>query len=451
LSRGNIRRSGDGILQDNNNRINKLLFIRSVTVITVKKEIIMKKLMIVFAVMLLAGAGCKKSGERSPVLSSYDIVFKNMLISNNLSSLNKRIVLVDNSPVYYFGNAARGTMKSNKGTDTSSVTIQLIARLIPPDYNGEILQASHVQVADHYAFVAYNTQGTRYLGGTDVVDVSNPADPEIISSVLFINPETNKGKDVSSIDVELFPSAKSNTIIWITGSDETRDSAFVERYELNSSNQFESDNSLNFSLPGFVGTDVRFYNDKVYVTSGSGGGLTILDNQMKKVSFLNLENARSVDVNTDFEIALGGNPGHLYNPGIWDKEIGGATDPGAKSIIRLYNKFALVALGEEGLKCYDISTSAPTLVSSLPRPAVPEGAEPWDYVTNGVSVSANGWVYIANGAAGLDVAKIDDNGQLTWMGNINLESSVNFVEANGSYVFAARGVLGLKILKVTEK
>ena len=62
-----------------------------------------------------------------------------------------------------------------------------------------------------------------------------------------------------------------------------------------------------------------------------------------------------------------------------------------------------------------------TLISSLPGPAVPEGGSQWDYVTNGVSVSDNGWVYIANGAGGLDVAKLDSEGQLTWMGNIDLE------------------------------
>jgi hypothetical protein len=411
----------------------------------------MKKLLIVFMVLLLAGAGCKKAGEQAPVTSSYDIVLKNMLISNNLIALNERISLEANSPVYIFGDTVKGTMKSSKGTTSSSVTIQLIARLSPPTYNGEVLQASHVRVVDHYAYVSYNSQGPRYLGGVDIVDISSPYDPELISSVLFINQETNKGKDVSSVDVKFSPSAKSNTLLWITGADETRDSAFVERYMLNSSNQFESGQSVNFSLKGYVGTDVRFYNDKVYVTSGTGGGLTILDNQMKEVSFLNLENARSVDVNKDFEIALGGNPGHLYNPGFWDKEIGGATDPEAKSILRLYNKFALVALGEEGLKCYDVSSNLPsTVISALPRPAVPEGESPWDYVTNGISVSDNGWVYIANGAGGLDVAKIDANGQLTWMGNINLEASVNFVEANEKYVFVARGVLGLKILKVTE-
>ena len=411
----------------------------------------MKHSLLFCIIIFLIVIGCKKNDDQTIRKSSDNIGSKGMLINNNLNTLNERISLADNTSAYIFGDTAKKTIKSSKGTLSSSVTIQLIARLSPPEYNGEVLQASHVRIVDHYAYVTYNTQGPRYLGGVDIVDISSPADPKLVSSVIFINKETNKGKDVSAVDVKYSQSAESNTFLWITGADETRDSAFAERYKLNSSNQFESGQSVNFSLKGYVGTDVRFYNDKVYVTSGTGGGLTILDNQMKEVSFMNLENARSVDVNKDFEIALGGNPGHLYNPGIWDKEIGGSTDPEAKSILRLYNKFALVALGEEGLKCYDVSSNMPsTVISALPGPAVPEGESPLDYVTNGVSVSDNGWVYIANGAGGMDIAKIDTDGQLTWMGNVNLDASVNFVEANANYVFVARGVLGLKILKVTE-
>jgi hypothetical protein len=407
----------------------------------------MKKILILGFTIILIVTGCKKNNNQINN-SSDNIVSQNMLINNNLNSLNKRISLTDNSTPYVFGDTAKKTKKALNGI-TSSVTIQLIAALYPPEYNGEVLQASHVRIVDHYAYVTYNTQGPRYLGGVDVVDISSPNAPELVSSVLFINVETNKGKDVSSVDVKSSPSSKS--ILWITGSDETRDSAFAERYVLTSSNQFDTAQSVNYSLKGFVGTDVRYYNDKVYVTSGTGGGLTILDNEMKELSFMNIENARSVDINKDFEIAFGGNPGHLYNPGIWDKEIGGSADPEAKSILRLYNKFALVALGEEGLKCYDVSSGLPTaVISALPRPVVPDGESPNDYVTNGVSVSDNGWVYIANGAGGLDIAKIDTGGQLTWMGNVILGASVNFVEANADYVFVARGVLGLKILKVTE-
>jgi hypothetical protein len=411
----------------------------------------MKRIIIFFTALLLAAAGCKKTDEQVPLASSGNIVLKNMVICNDPNSLNARISLTENSPAYIFGESSKPTAKSSKGTAVSSVTIQLVAKILPPEYDGEVLQASHVRIVDHYAYVTYNTQGPRYLGGVDIVDISSPEEPQLISSVLFINQETNKGKDVSSVDVKYSSSIAGKTLLWITGADETRDSAFVERYELNASNQFESGKSVNFSLKGNVGTDVRFYNEKVFVTSGTGGGLTILDNQMKEVSFLNIENARSVDVNKNFKIALGGNPGHLYNPGIWDKEIGGANDPDAKSILRLFNNYALVALGEEGLKSYNVSSNTPSAeVSALPRPAVPEGGSPLDYVTNGVSVTENGWVYIANGAGGLDVAKIDSEGKLTWMGNVNLGASVNFVEANADYIFVARGASGLKICKVTE-
>lgn len=409
----------------------------------------MKKLLILFTVLLLAGTACKKTDEQPTVASSGNIVYKNMLICNDRNLLDKRMTLSENPAAYTLGDASKRTSKSSNASLESSVTINLIARLSPPVYEGEILQASHVKIVGHFAYVAYNTQGPRYLGAVDIVDVTSPYEPMLISSVIFINQETNKGKDVSSVDVKT--STAGNTLLWITGADETSDSAFVERFELNSSNQFESDQTKSTSLKGWVGTDVRYYNDKIYVTSATGGGLTILDTELKELSYVSLENARSVDINKDYEIALGGNPGHLYNPGNWDKEIGGATDPDAKSILRLHNNFALASLGEEGLKCYDLSSGDPSaVVSSLPRPVVPEGGAPLEYVTNGVSVTDNGWVYVANGAAGLDVAKIDSNGQITWMGNVNLEASVNFVEANEEYVFVARGVLGLKICKVSE-
>jgi hypothetical protein len=401
--------------------------------------------------MLLIVSGCKKIDDQVNRKSSDNIVSKNMLINNNLDALNERINYTGYSPKYLIEDSAKEIFKSSKGVSNSSITIQLIAVLMPPNYKDEVLQASHIRIVDNYAYIAYNTQGPRYLGGVDIVDINSPDHPKLISSVIFINQETNKAKDVSSIDVKCSSAEKCNTYLWITGADEASDSAFVEKYELNPSHQFESSQSLNFYLKGYVGTDVRYYNGKVYITSGTDGGLTILDDQMKEVNYLDLTNARSVDINKDFLIVLGGNPGHLYIPGSWDKEIGGANDPEAKSIVRLFCKFALAALGEGGLKCYDITSDTPfALISALPRPSVPEGKEPWDYVTNGVSVFDNGRVYIANGAGGLDIAKISGSGQLNWLGNINLGASANFVEANTNYIFVATGTGGLEILKVTE-
>ncbi len=408
----------------------------------------MKKILIFCLGLLLIGVSCEKPVQNIPeIVKSGDAV-----INNDLGLLNQRLSLTNDTSVYTFIDTLNPTPR---GYVASSITIKLIANLLPPKYNDEVLQASHVRIVNGYAYVSYNTQGPRFLGGADIVDVNNPVSPHLISNVLFINQETNQGKDISSIDVEPKGSGNNN-FVWLVGAEEgnplLQSPAIAERYILNSANQFKhSDDPKQFyDLPGYVGTDVKFYDNTVYLTSGTGGGLTVLNNGMNKIDFFDLQNARSVDVNSGYIMALGGNPGYLLRPGYFYENIGGANDPEAKSILRLYNNFALVSLGEEGLKCYDISSVTPSVeVSSLPRPVVPEGKDGWDYVTNSVSVN-NGWVYVANGAGGLDIAKIDDNGKLIWLGNINLGASVNFVEANCDYVFVATGLRGLKILKVEE-
>lgn len=386
-----------------------------------------------------------------------------MLVNNDLYTLGKRMEL-KSKPVFY----SIEDPSFAKGEPGSTLDIQVIASMESPRYNDEVLQASHIRISGGYAYIAYNTQGPRYLGGIDIVDVKTAINPQLISSAIFINPETNTGKDVSSIDVESNEQDGIN-YVWFAGAEEANSllesPAILERLVLNSGNQFEESNSPRqfYDLKGYVGTDVRFYNGKIYATSGTGGGLTILDNKMNFLDFYEIENARSVDVNKYYTISLGGNPGKLYAPGLWDVNIGGASDPEAKSMVRLCYEtsgsivtkgldctgiFALAALGEGGLKCFNLDVSATIPSSLLPRPAILDEERDWDYVTNAVSVSNGGWVYIANGAAGLDIARLDIYGKLTWLGNIDLGSSVNFVEASGNYVFVASGLGGLIILKI---
>ena len=107
-------------------------------------------------------------------------------------------------------------------------------------------------------------------------------------------------------------------------------------------------------------------------------------------------------------------------------------------------------MGEDGLKCFNLDVSSSVPVSTFAKAAIQDETKEWNYVTNGVSIANGGWVYIANGAAGLDIAKMDLYGNLTHLGNINLGESVNFVEASDNYVFVATGLGGLKILRVKE-
>jgi len=419
---------------------------------------------LMMAAILITLVSCEKDGTTFPEYGNG--LYEDLLINNDPAALNNRIELKKNALVHTFNDPE----SDEKGMPASSINIQLIGSLESPLYKEEVLQASHIRITDGYAYIGYNTQGPRYLGGVDIVDVNPATDPQLISNVIFINQETNAGKDVSSIDIEP-KSPGGNNCIWIAGAEEgnplLQSPALVERFVLNSSNQFEKSNNQRqyFDLKGYAGTDVRWFEDKIYVTSGTGGGLTVLNNQLTELNFYSIENARSIDVNMNYTISLGGNPGHLYAPGLWDISVGGATDPEAKSIVRLcyvisggtvvtkginchYN-FALAALGEDGLKCFNLDLSATEPASTLPRPMIPDGGNEFEYVTNGVSIAYGGWVYIANGAGGLDIAKMDRDGKMTWLGNINLGSSVNFVEASQQYVFAATGTGGLKILKVT--
>jgi len=422
-------------------------------------------LCLLIAVLLISTISCEKDGITDPNFQGS--LSKDMLVNNDLGILNNRITFKNDALVYTFKDPE---ILSAKGVPASSINIQVIGSLASPKYKKEVLQASHIRISDGYAYIGYNTQGPRYLGGIDIVDINPATDPKLISNVIFIDLATNRGKDVSSIDIEPKGSI-SNNYIWIAGSEEgnmlLNSPAIVERFALNSANQFENiDNPRQFfNLKGYVGTDIRFFEDKIYATSATGGGLTVLDNQMNELNFYSIENARSVDVNKNYTVSLGGNPGHLYSPGLWDAVIGGASDPEAKSMVRLCyetngtivtkgtkctGNFALAALGEDGLKCFNLNYSHSVPVSSLPRPMIPDDGYGWEYVTNGVSVSNGGWVYIANGAGGLDIAKLDNYGKLTWLGNIDLGSSVNFVEASDNYVFVATGLGGLKILKVTD-
>ncbi|HOU02577.1 MAG TPA: hypothetical protein PK719_03135 [Bacteroidales bacterium] len=425
----------------------------------------MKKILwLVFTTLLVALISCEKNETIDPFSSEGSNDGK--IIDNNLISLNERIEFTKSPLLYTFYDPDPDL----KGSLASSIDIQVIADLESPRYKKETLQASHIRITDGFAYIGYNTQGERYLGGIDIVDINPATDPKLISNVIFINPETNFGKDVSSIDIE--PKVPGfNNFLWFAGAEEGNplltSPAIAERMTLNADNQFEQNNNPRqvFDLKGYVGTDVRFFKDKIYITSGTGGGLTVLNKELSELNFYSIENARSVDVNKNYTVALGGNPGHLYGPGVWDSEIGGATDPEAKSIVRLCyetggtivtkgtkctGNFALVALGEDGLKCFNLNISSSVPVSALPRPVIQDEAKEWDYVTNGVSIANGGWVYIANGAAGLDIAKMDLKGNLTLLGNIDLGASVNFVEASDNYVFVATGLGGLKILKVTE-
>ena len=312
-----------------------------------------------------------------------------------------------------------------------------------PVVDGFLVQASHIFFHDQRIYLSYNTAGEEVRGGFEMIDLNDPDNPQVYATG---TPEA----EYSSLEVYYHP-VMGKAYLILGGCRETLDEGHIAEVRL-----FGLDASgipvLNptvFDLEGYVTTDV---NHLGVVTGTSGGYYQIDPNTMNNLMQLQkLDDARSIAFHTPDQsyISLLGSPGRIVT-GLPNSPstllLGGLSNPGNKATIRLAEGYAFAALGEGGLKVVDLSTRRVT--ASLPRPEAPDGENSDDYVTNGVSINEAGQVFIANGAAGITVAKLKPEGQLEILGYLDLETSVNFVEAHGEFLFAACGIHGVAIIQV---
>ncbi len=433
--------------------------------------------MIKKAYLILIAAGffalVFKSCEKDPLESRKDK--EEIIINNDLSSLGRRVemALPDHVMPIYSIPALKGDHKteSMKQKDVSSnYILKLRAEVSPPSHEGKTLQASHIKIVGNYAYVTYNTKGDEYLGGVDIFDITDISNPELISNAIFTD------KDVSSIDV-IPQGAGKEHFVYVIGAEnidvntELSSPALIERYLLNEANQFKHlDEPRQITdLESYAGTDVKFFDNNIFATSGSAGGLTVLTTGMGKESYMEYSYARSVDADDEKLVMFSGMGGGLY---VWDKsadylaegyapvhiETGGANIPVSKSMVRISDDFAFVALGDEGMKMFDIAGGE--MIDYIPRPAFPDNGDydENDYVTNGVSVNVSEYmdnadiILVANGGAGVYVSQLTEDNEIALIGSMKFEegSSANFVEAQDNKVFVATGKGGLKILEIVH-
>jgi len=405
----------------------------------------------ILAVFALAWTGCEKDPESSQKK-------ERMIIENNLSKLSKRVSIPADDYVMPFYPVPSDTrLKSLKYTDVSSnYVIKLRAEVASPVFEGKRMQASHIRIIGNYAFVAYNRQGPEYLGGFDIFDVSDISNPVLISNAIF------PYKDISSFDFESM-GAGLNNFIYTAGAEnmdyntDLTSPAIVERFILNSANQFQHVNEprQTTDVMSFVATDIKKFHNRIYVTSGSTGELTTLNPGMQIMNTTMISDARSIDADNERLVVLKGTDGEIF---VYDKNgnqtshivTGGAGIPESKSMVRLTGKYAFAALGELGMKMYDLTTGLE--VDYLPRPIEYLTADtPENYVSNGVSVNDR-IILVANGGAGVYVAQLTEDDQIALMGSVKFESgsSANFIEARDNKVFVATGLGGLKILEIVH-
>lgn len=389
-------------------------------------------------VLTVAAIGCKKSTPKEGDEPTLDKKGPEVVLNNNESALNAR-VSYPNTAVSLMSVGTKGVESRE---DFSQYNLQLIAEVAAPTHQGKTLQATHIDFSGNKVYVSYNTRGETYLGGVDVFDVSNEAQPRLISQAIMPN------TDISSVVFN------NNFVYLASATDVDKDAsltapAVLDRIAL--SNGVLTSTSGRVQLKGFVGKNILAKNNKIYVVSSTQGGLSVVnpaDFKEEKSLAITGSSALASNASGSNIFVLKDKPGQILGLNASDlsiaKTINLAADlPETASHIETINDNFLHAAGRAGL---NYLSSSGALIDNIPVP-VTAGVDPEDIVTNNVSIN-NNLIYIANGAAGLYVAKLEGS-TLVLLGKASLGASTNYVKSSGNLIFVATGNGGLKILKMT--
>lgn len=362
-------------------------------------------------------------------------------------SVLKNSILFDDAGVLEIASEASLSGKFAKGAEEEAgdYPLTLVARVDPPSYAGaENLTASHVHVDNDYAYVSYNTVEDGYAGAIDIVNVSNPNDPQVTSRLYYTNADINSIEynegyvyAVGGVDSEKSVRATSNS--------------FVVKIPV-SGGRMDTGAGLTYGFQeGFNATDVEVSGTKVFVTSGKDGLITAYNkSDLSIVTDASFADLRSVALHNETIAVLDASTGIvLLDQGLnVNKEIAIDSDFGnfSKRTLDIDDNRIVVSEGAKGAGIYDRSSG--TLKEYVPIMLNPEGTEQVNIVTNAVATNEE-VLLMANGGAGLCLSETQqDNTNL--VGIIDLDGSINYVESKGDYIFAASGKSGLQIVKLNR-
>jgi len=118
-------------------------------------------------------------------------------ITNNAGVLASRVTYMNDSiPIDTAGVgypsapaplASASVGRSSTASQAGGFNLSLKAAVAPPSIGGQALQATSVSIVGNLAVVSYNMVGNPYLGGVDVIDITNRNQQVLRSEALFLN------------------------------------------------------------------------------------------------------------------------------------------------------------------------------------------------------------------------------------------------------------------------
>ncbi|KAB1064931.1 LVIVD repeat-containing protein [Salibacter halophilus] len=338
-------------------------------------------------------------------------------------------------------------VESTGKTSNGNASFNYVANVTSPVVNGAVLSASGIAFQGNKAYISYHWNGapSDYAGAIEVVDISQPTQPQIISAVYFTDTDLNEiyvqGNEVYTVGSRSLSNSGYDPNI--------TSGAVVDVIRLQGgqlTNQVDE-----APLPSYSGNSVFRKGNDLYVTSGNTGG-GAFEVSLKNNQYLNITESDyygyskfGVDEGSMYVFLQGGPNAklHVHNSNKFkpnNKTVINLANPTApadgKAVLDVdfSNQVAYVSSGSYGLHAYDLSSNSGNATQSFN----PNGPG----FVNGVA-NDNFYVYAAKGSDGLyilDKNTFNVEAQFTYSG------SANYVGTNGQNVFIANGTSGLKIL-----
>lgn len=320
-----------------------------------------------------------------------------------------------------------------------------VAQVEPPEYQGTILASTHVYVSNDYAYISYNTAGETHLGAVDIIRISNPRNPRLTSRLIYLNADINA---LVYDDGYLYIAGGVDA----SASVEALENSFVGKIAV-VDGKFEIAAGIIYGFQaGQNATDLLIDDNKVLVTSGAAGVLSVYDKHT-------LATLDAIPFNDLRSLAHGGTGYAVLDAGqgvtILDQNLNTnlqipiSTDLGiaSKKTIDYGNNKIVVPEAYKGAGVYDAHTG--NLLEYIEIPTNPVLENPGDKTTNAVGLNED-VLLMANGGAGLCLSKEQPDGAYGLVGILELEGSMNYLATKDDYIIAASGTSGVHVVKMNR-
>ena len=360
-----------------------------------------------------------------------EVFVPSFLANDNVSALNTRVT------------SSQGVAVSFSVNSGNNVSFTKRAEISPNTINGQQLSATGVDYLNNNVYVSYHVRGEGYGGEILTFDVSDPSNPNLLKSL------TDTTADFNDIMI-----GQHRGNIWVAGARDIytsrytdTDGAIATKIGLNGNDKLpKSTATWEVPLASYSASSITRVdppagqsNGRIYITSGSRGGLTVVrgNNENQVYHERSVIEAKHFDYYDGKGVFLRGNGDGTSSIDIYSLDdtfayqtiqIGFDVTYLGKNGVEVDGDYAYLAMGDDGVVMVSLTNGTVEGVFN------PNGSG----FTNAVAVDDD-FLYVANGADGLFIL---DKHSLEVKANYKFNGSCNYVSIKDNLIFLANGDSG---------